>query len=139
MRRRRNAEGGTMDLLIARTAEALRDEGWAYFSLSLVPMASGEDDDEDAPTVARCARATLYHKMDGLYNYRSLFNYKKKFGVRWETRYLVYAGNLALPSAIYATARAHMPAGVLTFPNLSARGDRNRASPEPRPAKRGIA
>jgi phosphatidylglycerol lysyltransferase len=129
MRRRRNAESGTMDLLITRTAEALRDEGWAIFSLSLVPMASGEEDDEDAPTVARRARATLYHWIDGLYSYRSLFNYKRKFGVRWETRYLVYAGNMALPSAIYATARAHMPV----------RGVRGSGSRDPLPADRGVA
>lgn len=59
MRRRCEAVSGTMDLLIARTAEALRDEGAATFSLSLAPMASGEDDDEDAPAIARRARAAL--------------------------------------------------------------------------------
>jgi lysylphosphatidylglycerol synthetase-like protein (DUF2156 family) len=47
--------------------------------------------------------------MDGAYNYRSLFNYKKKFAVRWETRYLVYAGDAALPGALCAVARAHLP------------------------------
>lgn len=139
MRRRRTAESGTMDLLIARTAEALRDEGFAIFSLSLVPMASAEDDDEDAPTLARRVRATLFHRMDGLYNYRSLFNYKKKFGVRWETRYLVYAGNMALPAAIYATARAHMPAHLVTFPTLRVRGGSGRAAREPLPVERSVA
>ncbi len=128
-----------MDLLIARTAEALRDEGFAIFSLSLVPMASAEDDDEDAPTLARRVRATLFHRVNGLYNYRSLFNYKKKFGVRWETRYLVYAGNMALPAAIYATARAHMPARLVTFPTLRVRGGSGRAAREPLPVERSVA
>jgi lysylphosphatidylglycerol synthetase-like protein (DUF2156 family) len=107
--RRRAAESGTMDLLIARTAEALREEGYALLSLSLAPLASGEDTVEDAPQLARLGRRLLYEKMGGAYSYRSLFSYKKKFGVRWETRYLVYAGDAALPAALYAVACAHLP------------------------------
>ncbi len=118
MRRRHAAESGTMDLLIARTAEALRDEGYATLSLSLAPLACGTDDDEDAPALARRARAILYEKMDGAYNYRSLYAYKKKFNVSWETRYLVYAGTAALPSALYATARAHLPSRLIALPHL---------------------
>jgi lysylphosphatidylglycerol synthetase-like protein (DUF2156 family) len=109
MRRRRDSESGTMDLLIARTAETLRDEGFERLSLSLAPLASTADDDEDAPAVARWGRRLLYAKMEGAYNYRSLFTYKKKFAVRWETRYLVYAGDAALPGALCAVARAHLP------------------------------
>src|SRR5205085_1131548 len=110
MRRRRAAESGTMDLLIARTAEVLRDEGYATLSLSLAPLASGEDAaEEDAPAPARLGRRLLYEKMGGAYSYRSLFNFKKKFGVRWETRFLVYAGDAALPAALYAVVRAHLP------------------------------
>ena len=110
MRRRQDVESGTMDLLIARTAEALRDEGYALLSLSLAPLANGEDAVEDAPRPVRLGRKLLYEKMDGAYSYRSLFTYKKKFGVRWETRYLVYAGDAALPAALYAVVRAHLPA-----------------------------
>lgn len=109
MRRHCDVESGTMDLLIARTAEALRDEGYTTLSLSLAPLASTEEDDEDAPAPACTARALLYDKMGGAYSYRSLFNYKNKFAVRWETRYLVYAGDAHLPAALYATLRAHLP------------------------------
>jgi lysylphosphatidylglycerol synthetase-like protein (DUF2156 family) len=56
--------------------------------------------------------------MDGAYNYRSLFTYKKKFAVRWETRYLVYAGDAALPRALFAVARAHLPAPQRVLPRL---------------------
>jgi lysylphosphatidylglycerol synthetase-like protein (DUF2156 family) len=107
--RRRATESGTMDLLIARTAEALREEGYALLSLSLAPLASAEDAVEDAPQPARLGCRLLYEKMDGAYSYRSLFSYKRKFGVRWETRYLVYAGDAALPAALYAVVRAHLP------------------------------
>lgn len=116
MRRRRSAVSGAMDLLIARTAEALRDEGYAIFSLSLAPLASTDADDEDAPLLARRARSLLYEKMGGAYSYRSLFNYKKKFNVRWETRYLVYTADTALLAAMYATARVHLPARLITLP-----------------------
>jgi phosphatidylglycerol lysyltransferase len=115
MRRYRSATAGTMDLLIARTAEALRAEGCAIFSLSLAPLASTVADDEDAPALARRARRLLYEKLDGVYNYRTLFNYKRKFNVRWETRYLVYAGDARLPAAVYAAARAHLGSPLITL------------------------
>jgi lysylphosphatidylglycerol synthetase-like protein (DUF2156 family) len=118
--RRRPAESGTMDLLIARSAEALREEGYALLSLSLAPLASGEDAVavEDAPRPVRLGRRLLYEKMDAAYCYRSLFTYKKKFGVRWETRYLVYAGDAALPAALYAVVHAHLPSPGCTLERL---------------------
>jgi lysylphosphatidylglycerol synthetase-like protein (DUF2156 family) len=58
--------------------------------------------------------------MDGAYNYRSLFNYKKKFAVRWETRYLVYVGDAALPGALCAVAWAHLPSPRRVLPHLPA-------------------
>jgi phosphatidylglycerol lysyltransferase len=119
MRRHHTAVSGSMDLLIARTAEALRAEGCALFSLSLAPLASTATEDEDAPALVRWARRLLYEKMQGAYNYRSLFNYKRKFNVRWETRYLVYAGDASLPAALFATARAHLPSGLNAVPSLS--------------------
>jgi phosphatidylglycerol lysyltransferase len=119
MRRRCDSASGAMDLLIARTAEALRDEGFERLSLSLAPLASTEDDEEDAPALARRGRTLLYEKMDGAYNYRSLFAYKRKFGVRWETRYLVYAGDAALPGALSAVARAHLPSPRRLLPRRS--------------------
>jgi hypothetical protein len=59
--------------------------------------------------------------------------------VRWETRYLVYAGNMALLPAIYATARAHLPSHLITLP-LPRWGARSgRARREPVQAERGVA
>lgn len=118
MRRRGDAASGTMDLLIARTALALRDEGYGMFSLSLAPMAAGAADDEDAPGIARRGRTLLYDKMGGAYSYRSLFNFKKKFGVRWETRYLMYDGDAALPGSLCAVVRAHLPATLVPLPSF---------------------
>jgi lysylphosphatidylglycerol synthetase-like protein (DUF2156 family) len=130
MRRRHDSESGAMDLLIARTAEALRDEGFQRLSLSLAPLASAEDDAEDAPAIARRGRTLLFEKMDGAYNYRSLFTYKRKFGVRWETRYLVYVGDAALPAALSAVARAHLPSPRSLLPRRPlARAGRLRMGP----------
>jgi lysylphosphatidylglycerol synthetase-like protein (DUF2156 family) len=136
MRRRHDGESGAMDLLIARTAEALRDEGFQRLSLSLAPLASTEDDAEDAPAVARRGRTLLYEKMDGAYNYRSLFAYKRKFGVRWETRYLVYAGDAALPAALSTVARAHAPSPRSLLPRRPlARAGRLRMGQQARGAR----
>ena len=123
-----------MDLVIARTAEALREEGYALLSLSLAPLASGEDAVEDAPQPARLGRRLLYEKMHGAYSYRSLFSYKRKFGVRWETRYLVYAGDAALPAALYAVVRAHLPSPRSVLERLPLGRGRRRVSTRARAA-----
>lgn len=76
------------------------------------------------------ARALLYEKMNGAYNYKSLFNFKKKFGVRWETRYLIYAGDVALPGTLYAVARAHLPPTIVPWPAFVATRVRGREERE---------
>ena len=102
----------------------------------LVAELRAEGDAEDAPAVARRGRTLLYEKMDGAYNYRSLFAYKRKFGVRWETRYLVYAGDAALPAALSALARAHLPSPRSLLPRRpQARAGRLRMGQQARGAR----
>ncbi len=108
MRRRADAPGGAVELLLARLAMYLRERGGRLFSLSLAPLADTRPSPEDAGPVVRRARAFLYEHFDHLYNYRSLQRFKQKFNPRWEERFLAYPADVPLATVIAAVVRVHL-------------------------------
>lgn len=104
MRRADQAAPGTMERLLASSIEHLRMEGADIVSLGLAPLSD-----------VNCANHTfLGNSIDFLTQHfgnpgknRSLFNFKKKFQPRWESRYLIYSGTLTLPKVGWALYRAH--------------------------------
>ena len=104
MRRADQAAPGTMERLLASSVEHLGMAGTAIVSLGLAPMSD-----------VNCAHHTfLDTSIDFLTQHfgnpaknRSLFNFKKKFQPRWESRYLVYSNTLTLPKVGWALYRAH--------------------------------
>ncbi|MGH2494376.1 MAG: bifunctional lysylphosphatidylglycerol flippase/synthetase MprF [Ktedonobacteraceae bacterium] len=104
MRRADQAAPGTMERLLASCIEHLGMEGADVVSLGLAPMSD-----------VNCANHTLLGtSMNFLTQHfgnpgknRSLFNFKKKFQPRWESRYLVYSSTLTLPKVGWALYRAH--------------------------------
>jgi phosphatidylglycerol lysyltransferase len=108
MRKRAAAVSGTMDLLLARALERLRDEGLEEASLANAPLANTRP-----PTgVLERGVAVLFERAGGPYGYRSLFQFKKKFAPRWESRYLIYPAPLDLPRVAYAMASVHGMGGL---------------------------
>jgi len=120
MRRLDDAPAGVMDLLIARSALEARDAGIAGLSLGLSALVSV--DSEPGPDEER-VRAFLRRRLGAFYDFEGLFHWKKKFQPRFEDRFLVVPGALALPRVLYALARAQTPGG---FGNMmrSGRGRR---------------
>ena len=104
MRRAEFAAPGVMERLLASSIEQLGKEGADIVSLGLAPLSD-----------ANCANHTfLGNSIDFLTQHfgnparnRSLFNFKKKFQPRWESRYLIYSGTLSLPGVGWALYRAH--------------------------------
>ena len=104
MRRADQAAPGTMERLLASSIEHLGMEGAEIVSLGLAPLSD-----------VNCANHTfLGSSIDYLTQHfgnpgknRSLFNFKKKFQPRWESRYLIYSGTLSLPKVGWALYRAH--------------------------------
>ena len=108
MRKRREAPSGTMDLLIARSLEELREVGLEEASLANAPLANvGEPRGGLEKGVA-----LLFEHMNAFYGYKNLFQFKKKFAPRWEGRHLVYPRGADLPRVVYALASLHGTGGL---------------------------
>ena len=108
-RRLDDAPAGVMDLLVARSALEARDAGVAGLSLGLSALVSV--DSEPGPDEER-VRAFLRRRLGAFYDFEGLFHWKKKFQPRFEDRFLVVPGALALPRVLYALARAQTPGGL---------------------------
>jgi len=108
MRKRQEAPSGTMDLLIARSLEELREVGLEEASLANAPLANvGEPRGGLEKGVA-----LLFEHMNAFYGYKNLFQFKKKFAPRWEGRHLVYPRGADLPRVVYALASLHGTGGL---------------------------
>ena len=108
-RRLDDAPAGVMDLLVARSALEAREAGDRGLSLGLSALVSV--DSEPGPDEER-VRAFLRRQLGAFYDFEGLFHWKKKFQPRFEDRFLVVPGALALPRVLYALARAQTPGGL---------------------------
>jgi phosphatidylglycerol lysyltransferase len=119
-RRRRDAPLGTMELLVVRSVEAARERGDALVSLSLSALAKV---DEPPPVAATGpagaepdrAREFLMQHLARFYDFKGLFQWKKKFDPVFEDRFLVYPEPFALPAVTLALVRAQSPGGLWEY------------------------
>jgi phosphatidylglycerol lysyltransferase len=109
MRKRRDAASGTMDLLLAESLLALKAEGLEEASLANAPLANvgGPRGPLDRGV------ALLFENLNAFYGYKNLFQFKKKFGPRWEGRYLVYPHGSELPRIAVAMTLVHSQGGLM--------------------------
>ena len=129
MRRRLDSAPGTMEFLIARSVEIARQRGDAMLSLALSALARvgveppaevtplpGTAPPADAATAdTDRARAFLMEHLARFYDFKGLFQWKKKFAPEFEDRYLVYPNTLGLPRVTLALVRAQSPGGIGTY------------------------
>ena len=106
MRRQAETLHGVMDFLIVSAATQFASEGAQILSLGLSPLAGEDDAAESAATSS--VRRFLYTRLNRAYNFQGLHAFKGKFATRWEARYLIYCGSLALASASGAVLQAHL-------------------------------
>jgi phosphatidylglycerol lysyltransferase len=105
MRHRTQAQSGVMDLLIAESALLFKMEGLEALSLAMAPMANVRVDAPVSP-YDRGVKLIFDH-LSAVYGYRTLFQYKKKFGPVWEARYLVFPRADLLARIAYTLVRVH--------------------------------
>jgi lysylphosphatidylglycerol synthetase-like protein (DUF2156 family) len=125
---------GVVEFVIARAAERFRDEGAEFMSLSTAPLATS------APpvTVISHVLAWVSTKLEPLYGFHSLFQFKKKFQPELNPIYIAYPDALGMPAIAIALARAYLPSlslrqGIRFVGKLS-KGRRRPARAQLRPA-----
>ncbi len=104
MRRAEQPAPGTMELLLARSIEYLKEKGVEIVSLGLASLSNANEDDE---TLLGNGIDFLTYRFGDPEKNLSLFNFKKKFQPTWESRYLVYSSTLSLPKIGWALYHAH--------------------------------
>jgi lysylphosphatidylglycerol synthetase-like protein (DUF2156 family) len=104
IRREPGAPPGSTELLLVRAAERFREQGATIMSLGMIAMA--DSNQEMSPAQRQVATFATEH-LHLLEEHRSLYHFKKKFQPRWESRYIVTSGKLALPRAALAILRVH--------------------------------
>ncbi len=117
MRRRREAPSGIMELLVVRSVEHARGRGDELMSLSLSALVKvdAEGRPKDPSQAEDPARAFLIQRLSRFYDFRGLFDWKRKFAPEFEDRFLVYPGAFALPQVALALVRAQSPGGLLAY------------------------
>jgi lysylphosphatidylglycerol synthetase-like protein (DUF2156 family) len=107
--RRRGSGGfrGTVEFLIASAARDLRDEGYAFLSLSGAPLA--HLDRGQAPGGLQRVLDVAGQALEPVYGFRSLLAFKAKFQPAYAPLYLAYPDPVALPAIGLAIGRAYLP------------------------------
>jgi phosphatidylglycerol lysyltransferase len=103
MRHRAEAPHGVMDYLFVELFARQKQKGFTRFNLGMAPM-SGFGEKEESSPEERAVHSFL-RRLDFLFSYQGLFNYKKKFATSWEPRYVVYRNILDLPRLALALSR----------------------------------
>ncbi|RMG09611.1 MAG: DUF2156 domain-containing protein, partial [Cyanobacteria bacterium J055] len=104
MRHRHEIENGTMEFLFLSLFQYFQERRYDGFNLGLSAL-SGVGETPSSPRIEK-ALHYLYEHLNHFYNFKGLHGFKDKFHPRWESRYLAYPRNAALPDIIVALVRA---------------------------------
>lgn len=109
MRRRPEGFRPVMELMIAGSCTAFRDQGAQFVSLSGAPLA--RSDGAAGTDLAQLDRVldALGGALEPLYGFRSLHAFKEKFKPRHEPIYLAFRDESDLPRIGIALTRAYLP------------------------------
>ena len=102
MRFGETAPGSVMDALFTEVMLWGREQGYAWFSLGMAPLA-GLDQRSLSPAWNKLGNLA-YRYGEHFYNFDGLRQYKQKFEPEWSPRYLACRGGLDLPAVLYDAA-----------------------------------
>lgn len=95
MRHRQDAPNGVMDYLFIKIFLDCRERGFTRFSLGLAPL-DGFKEREEA-TVAERTVYLFLSRMNFIFSFSGIKQFKAKYADTWEPRYLVYSHVFDLP------------------------------------------
>lgn len=100
MRHRHDSLPGLMDYLFTKLFLDLKGRGYARFNMGMAPLA-GFQENEEASMEERAVH-NFIERLNFLFSYQGLRNYKAKFASTWEPRYLIHRNVLSLPRVALA-------------------------------------
>jgi len=103
MRHRIEIPNGIMDYLFLKNFQYCKEQGYRRFNLGLAPL-SGFQETEDA-TLEERGIHYFVHRLNFLFSFTGLKQYKAKFATFWEPRYSIYQNPLDLPRLALALTR----------------------------------
>jgi phosphatidylglycerol lysyltransferase len=103
MRRRTDAPNGVMDYLFVKLFLEQKERGVERFNLGMAPMAGFHEREE--PTPEERAVHYFFQRLNFLFSFRGLRNFKAKFASHWEPRYTIYRNVFELPQLALAISR----------------------------------
>jgi len=103
MRRSEDVYSGTMDFLFVTLFFWAKEQGYATFNLGLCAL-SGVGEDSSDPFLERFLHL-VYQYGSRIYDFKGLFDFKKKFYPVWVPQYLIYPKYYHLPQIWLAMAR----------------------------------
>ena len=103
MRHCRDAPPGIMDSLFVKLFEKQKENGFRRFSLGLAPL-SGFLSGEESGAEERAVQYFL-QRLNFIFSYEGLSDYKAKFATHWEPRYTIYRNVFELPRMAIALLR----------------------------------
>lgn len=116
MRRRPESINGVMEFLIAQTARMMSEQPEIEFlSLSAAPLAHTEREEDEGVAPANAAElpgrmlAFLGRVLEPVYGFHSLLAFKRKFQPEFQSLFMAYPDQVALPVIGVALARAYLP------------------------------
>lgn len=103
MRRRIEAPNGIMDYLFVKILLRAKQQGLERFNMGMAPM-SGFQEKEEATPEERAVHF-FFQRLNFVFSYRGLRQYKAKFATAWEPRYAIYRNVLELPRMALALSK----------------------------------
>lgn len=100
MRHRQDAPDGVMDYLFIKLFERQKEKGFTRFNLGMAPM-TGFQEGEESSAEERAVHFFI-QRLNFLFSYSGLYQYKKKFATSWEPRYEIYQNVRDLPLLTFA-------------------------------------
>ena len=99
MRKTTDAPHGTMDFIFVKLFEYLKDKGYAYVNMGMVPLSGIKK----PTTLPERGLKIAYENLKRFSHYKGLRIFKEKFNPQWVMYYVVYDNVkdlIALPSII---------------------------------------
>ena len=99
IRKRKDAPGGCLDVLIVSLIEYSKSKDLKYLNMGLTPMTGLDAPDNPAEQIMKYA----YHRVGSLKHFQTLRFFKEKYATIWENKFLIYNNDfelLQIPAAL---------------------------------------